>query len=106
MEVEGIRRYGNTAGPLWILENTSVFLSFGGEPEKRMAVDRVQSEPISGQFPLTGNRTEKFSAFAPNVAGGKPAIPLDIRQLWRSGPIRPPFRNRELLISYQGMIVP
>jgi hypothetical protein len=31
----------------------------------RMAVDRVQSEPLSGKFPLTGNNTEKFTAFAP-----------------------------------------
>jgi hypothetical protein len=30
-----------------------------------VAVDRVQSEPLSGQFPLTGNKTEKFWAFAP-----------------------------------------
>jgi hypothetical protein len=29
-----------------------------------MAEDRVQSEPLSSQFPLTGNKTEKFSAFA------------------------------------------
>jgi hypothetical protein len=25
-----------------------------------MAVDTVQSEPLSGEFPLTGNLTEKF----------------------------------------------
>jgi hypothetical protein len=25
--------------------------------------DRVQSEPLSGEFPLTGNKTEKFRAF-------------------------------------------
>jgi hypothetical protein len=31
----------------------------------RMAVDRVQSEPLSSEFPLTGNNTEKFTAFAP-----------------------------------------
>ena len=30
-----------------------------------VAVDRVQGEPLSGQFPLTGNNTEKFSAVAP-----------------------------------------
>jgi hypothetical protein len=30
-----------------------------------MAVDGVQSELLSGQFPLTGNKTEKISAFAP-----------------------------------------
>jgi hypothetical protein len=28
-----------------------------------MAVDRVQGEPLSGQFPLTGNKTEKFWDF-------------------------------------------
>jgi hypothetical protein len=27
-----------------------------------MAVDRIQSEPLSGEFPLTGNKTEKFRA--------------------------------------------
>jgi hypothetical protein len=30
-----------------------------------MAVDGVQSEPLSGEFPLTGNNTEKYSALAP-----------------------------------------
>jgi hypothetical protein len=30
-----------------------------------VAVDGVRSEPLSGEFPLTGNKTEKFSAFAP-----------------------------------------
>jgi hypothetical protein len=29
-----------------------------------MAVDRVQSEPLSVQFPLTGNKTEKSYDFA------------------------------------------
>jgi hypothetical protein len=29
-----------------------------------VAVDRVQSEPLSGEFPLTGNKTEKLWAFA------------------------------------------
>jgi hypothetical protein len=29
-----------------------------------MAVDRVHSEPLSDQFPLTGNNTEKFTALA------------------------------------------
>ena len=37
-----------------------------------MAVDRVQSEPLSGEFPLTGNETEKFSAFAPKSPHGNP----------------------------------
>jgi hypothetical protein len=31
--------------------------------QSTLLVDRVQSEPLSGQFPLTGNKTEKYSIF-------------------------------------------
>jgi hypothetical protein len=70
-----------------------------------MAVDGVQSEPLSGEFPLTGNKTEKFSAFAPKSPQENPLshwIYNTYGSLVRSGPVR----NRELLISYQGMIIP
>jgi hypothetical protein len=70
-----------------------------------VAVDRVQSEPLSGQFPLTGNKTEKFSAVAPKSPAGKQLscwIYDGYGSLVRSGLVR----NRELLIRYQGMIIP
>ena len=70
-----------------------------------VAVDRVQSEPLSGQFPLTGNKREKFSAFAPKLPQGNP-LSHWIYDTYGS-PVRfRPLRNRELLISYQGMIPP
>jgi hypothetical protein len=31
-----------------------------------MAVDGVQSEPLSGEFPLTGNKTEKIRPSRPS----------------------------------------
>jgi hypothetical protein len=52
-----------------------------------VAVDRVQSEP------------EKFSAFAPKLSHW---IYKTYGSLVRSGPVR----NRQVLISYQGMIIP
>jgi hypothetical protein len=38
---------------------SGVLLDFG-DLAGDMGVDRVQSEPLSVQFPLTGNNTEKF----------------------------------------------
>jgi hypothetical protein len=42
------------------------------EGDDCMAVGRVQSEPLSSEFPLTGNKTEKFSAFAPQSPQANP----------------------------------
>jgi hypothetical protein len=70
-----------------------------------VAVDRVQSEPLSVQFPLTGNKTENFCDFASKWPQKNPLsrlISKTYASLARSGPVR----NRELLISYQGMIIP
>jgi hypothetical protein len=43
----------------WLLEKIT-------NGEDCLAVNRVHGEPLSRQFPLTGNKTEKFSAFAPS----------------------------------------
>jgi hypothetical protein len=70
-----------------------------------VAVDGVQSEPLSVQFPLTGNKTEKFCDFVSKSPQENPISHLLSKtygSLARSGPVR----NRELLISYQGMIIP
>jgi hypothetical protein len=70
-----------------------------------MAVDRVQSEPLSGQFPLTGNKTEKISGFRVEAAVRSSLSHWIFKTYGRL--VRPgPVRNRELLISYQGMIIP
>jgi hypothetical protein len=53
-----------------------------------VAVDRVQSEPLSGQFPLTGNKTEKIPGFRVEAAAIKSSISLDIQDLRPTGPIR------------------
>jgi hypothetical protein len=70
-----------------------------------VAVDRVRSEPLSGQFSLTGNNTEKFRLFAPSMPPANPSIPQDREAygiLVRFGELW----NRELLIGYQGMMIP
>jgi hypothetical protein len=64
----------------WLLEKIT-------SGEDCMAVDRVQSEPLSGPFPLTGNNTEKFYGFLAMVAIAKSSIPLDMRGLWQRCPI-------------------
>jgi hypothetical protein len=70
-----------------------------------MAVDRVQGEPLSGQLPLTGNKTEKFSAFVPWLLQADP-LSHQICEAY-GGVVRfGAVWNRELLISYQGMIIP
>jgi hypothetical protein len=70
-----------------------------------MAVDRVQSEPLSGEFPLTGNKTEKFLDFVSKSPQENPLFHL-ISKTYGSLARSRPVRNRELLISYQGMIIP
>jgi hypothetical protein len=82
----------------WLLEKIT-------SGEDCMAVDRVQSEPLSGPFPLTGNNTEKFTAFSP-WSPLPNALSHWICEAYGSvvrfgGPW-----NRELLIGYQGMIIP
>jgi hypothetical protein len=70
-----------------------------------MAVDGVESEPLSGEFPLTGNKTEKFWAFELKPTQENPLshwISKTYVRLVRSGHVW----NRELLISFQGMIIP
>jgi hypothetical protein len=71
----------------------------------QMLVDRVQSEPLSSQFPLTGNKTEKFAVFHAEVAGGK-SLCHRICEAYGSSVQFGALWNRELLISYQGMIIP
>jgi hypothetical protein len=61
-------------------------------------VDRVQSEPLSGEFPLTGNKTEKMSAFA---LTSQQKDPLS-RSIYKTYGSLVPFGhvwNRELLIN-------
>jgi hypothetical protein len=53
-----------------------------------LVVDRVSSEPLSGEFPLTGNKTEKFWAFVSKHPQEDLLSPLDIQDLRQSGPIR------------------
>jgi hypothetical protein len=63
-----------------------------------VAVDRVQSEPLSGEFPLTGNKTEKMSAFA---LTSQQKDPLS-RSIYKTYGSLVPFGhvwNRELLIN-------
>jgi hypothetical protein len=52
-----------------------------------VAVDGVQSEPLSGEFPLTGNKTEIWG-FRVEADARKSSIPLDIQDLRQSGAIR------------------
>jgi hypothetical protein len=52
-----------------------------------VAVDRVRSEPLSGKFPLTGNKTEKFGAFVSKPSQEKSYISLDILDLPQSDSI-------------------
>jgi hypothetical protein len=70
-----------------------------------VAVGKVQSEPLSGEFPLTGNKAEKFRAF---VLKPPQETPLSrwIFDTYGSLVRLRPARNRELLTSYQGMIIP
>jgi hypothetical protein len=46
-----------------------------------MAVDGVQSEPLSSKFPLTGNITEKFRSLFRNHRAEKISMALDLREL-------------------------
>jgi hypothetical protein len=70
-----------------------------------VAVDRVQSEPLSGQFPLTGNITEKFWGFHVEAAAGNPLSHWMFDTYGSLVRFRP-ARNRELLTSYQRTIIP
>jgi hypothetical protein len=66
-----------------------------------VAVDRVQSEPLSVQFPLTGNKTEKFSAFVPNSPQANP-LSHWICEAYGSVVRFGPSGNRELIDRLSG----
>ena len=70
-----------------------------------MAVDRVQGEPLSGQFPLTGNKTEKFAAFVPQLPQANP-LSHWIYEAYGSVVRFGALWNRELSSRDQGMIIP